>query len=171
MLSISGRSAAIGGAALSILLLGATGASADACPPAQSTSATYNCVRNDITLKFTVTVPLVAFAGQTIPVSVSGDIGPHNEGAALPADGLQAQLQLGVSGSQTGTVTATGITNTQPIALGDEILVSQGYTTLTLTSPGVVEFSLGTFSGSALGSSQTCTVVGTPPVAAITVVG
>jgi hypothetical protein len=129
-------------------------------------SATYDCVANDTTLTFVVGVRAHARVGQTITLRVRGDLGPHNEGAELPADNLNATLALTVSGAQSGTVDATGITNKKAIPLGQEILVSGGRAQVTLTTPGTVSFSLGTFSGTAEGTSQTCTVVGSAPVAA-----
>ncbi|WP_431926082.1 hypothetical protein [Micromonospora wenchangensis] len=135
----------------------------------------YHCVEPpypdaDTTLDVTFTAPAVAHKGTnfTVTAKVKATAGIPID---VPANGTTASVGVVLSGSQSGTVTATGLTNTAVVPAGQLLTLTGGAATVSPTRVGVLLFTPGGFeSTNWLGQHLVCTPITPPSVASLSIV-
>ncbi|MET9266517.1 hypothetical protein [Amycolatopsis sp. NPDC004079] len=134
--------------------------------------ARYHCLDDDTYWTFTwkIDAPVHAQVGGTVQLSVSGSLGVNKEGITIPAKAIDADLKVVLGGTQTGSVSATGLTNPTAQAPGEDRTMTGGTATVQLTSPGAVTFTPGTLTGHSASKTANCEVVGSAPVSSVTAV-
>ncbi|MFC5720672.1 hypothetical protein ACFP1Z_10905 [Streptomyces gamaensis] len=153
--------------------LACTGVVLGAQPAAADTvSVGYTCTgpgapSGVVSLTVTVTAPASVPQGGTADLTVSATTAlttPVN----LPANSVSGEMTIALGGSASGTVTATGFTNPDPVPSGSTVAVSGGTASAQLSTAGSATFSPGNASVHVFGATVECAVSGTAPVAATT---
>jgi hypothetical protein len=129
-------------------------------------SVNYECLDDDTywTFQWKIDAPRVARVGNTVTLSVEGSLGTNVEGVTIPAGSTTADLDVNLTGAQTGTTDATGLANPDTIPPGGQRIMTGGVATVKLTHRGLVNLSPGTLTGQGGTKSATCVVVGTAPI-------
>ncbi|WP_422769597.1 hypothetical protein ACN28C_22990 [Plantactinospora sp. WMMC1484] len=179
------RSRALTGfAAIAVAVLGvvsttqpATAGEAGTQPVISGTSTVaYNCVEEpypggDTTFDVTFSAPLAVRVGSkvTLRAAVRATVTIPID---VPANGVDGSVEALLSGSQSGVVTATGLTNTAIVPAGELMTLTGGTATVTPTARGVLRFTPGVLeSTNWLGQHLVCTPTATPATAIFVLVG
>ncbi|MFF4224352.1 hypothetical protein ACFYZH_16010 [Streptomyces abikoensis] len=146
--------------------LGTTSAAAD--PVSVSYTCTGPGAPSDVqSLQVTVTAPASVPQGGTADLTVEASTQlkvPIN----VPAQAVTGELDLTLGGAASGTVTATGFTNPDPVPSGSGVTLTGGTASVKLDSAGTTTFSPGTAKVHVFGVTVECAVSGSAPVAAST---
>ncbi|TQS44778.1 hypothetical protein [Cryptosporangium phraense] len=162
--------------AAAVLVL-AAGSTFVLAPPAYADTVTvnYSCevpltgtLTGDVDV--TITAPATAAVGDTVEVTVQTGPAPFTAPIDLEAGSVTPSIEVTVGGAQTGSFTAQGTPNTEPIPANTPITPAPMTGSLTLTGAGQVDLSPGTITATAVTVFGTfaipCTPTSTPPVAA-----
>lgn len=118
----------------------------------------------------TIDAPATAAVGDTVTVTVTNGPTPFVTPIDLDANSVSSSEDLTVSGAQSGTITATGPANTDPIPANSSVSLPPGSAQLTLTSAGQVDIAPGVITATAVTAFGTfavpCTPTSPPAVAA-----
>lgn len=142
-------------------------AAAGAAPAmADTVTVNYDCVGYPSDIAVTIDAPATAGVGDTATFEVSSVV---TTGAPqdLPAGEVVTDMAIVVGGAQSGTITASGLTN-EATPAGQPVNMVGGEAQITFTSAGSVTFTPSTTTQ--VDNGAQCTVVGEAPVGATTVV-
>lgn len=131
----------------------------------------YYCSPTEsLTVSWTITTPKTVRLGEPVPIEVSGDFGPNGSEFTIPAGSTTAELEItiGQPNGVNATVTATGLANPTDQPPGSRRVVTGGSASFTPVDAGYHTFFPGAVTGHGSGQTQTCTVIGVPPLASKT---
>ncbi|MFI5952551.1 hypothetical protein [Cryptosporangium sp. NPDC051539] len=163
-------------AAAVFVLAGGTSAFVMASPAyAGTVTVNYSCevpltgtLTGDVDV--TITAPATAAVGDTVEITVQTGPAPFTAPIDLEAGSVTPSIEVTVGGAQTGSVTAQGAPNAEPVPANTPITPAPMTGSLALTSAGQVDLSPGPITATAVTIFGTfaipCTPTSTPPVAA-----
>lgn len=163
-----------GATAAMVLVGGLVSAGAALADTEGSNTITYSCVEppypsGDSDFTVTLSAPLVVQLGQAVNLTATLEsVSPTK--VDVPAGGVTTVLTVDVIGSETTTVSVSGLTTTSDTPVGDQVLETGGTGSLTPTRVGVYLFRPSTFvTTTYFGTTLTCTPTGSTPIEALTV--
>ncbi|MET9418203.1 hypothetical protein ABZY03_29245 [Streptomyces klenkii] len=147
-------------------------------PPASATVAgpvpvAYRCQGLGMDLmvaaQVTVETPATVQRGTRVTAQMSLAMAA-NAPFGVPARAVSGTADLTLAGAWGGTIPVSGLTNPDSISAGEPVRLSGGTATVALQTPGTATFTPGDLHFTALGITASCTVSGSAPVAATTIV-
>ncbi|WP_067608954.1 hypothetical protein [Nocardiopsis listeri] len=142
---------------------------------ATTASVVYSCTEppyppGDSSWTLRVSAPVHVRSGEEIPLEAT--LTPENETPVeMPAEGISGSVDLAVSGSVEGSVTAEGLTNTDAVPVGEVPVLTGGHGSFPATDQGIYLFTPTGFTlHTWMGTELDCSPKDSAPIVAVTVV-